>query len=238
MSYDNSTHITDEEWDNYCQALRNEKSNTVTGYEVMYAGKTAGPARDYDSRFNGGMLTGSAIKQAIEDGDITISDFDESRLNTNSYNLRLSDVFKKYAAPNREDGFIDISKGCKTKEIINIHGTDVSRPKKLYLRPGDFVLGSTMETVASDKYIPIITGRSSIGRYSISVHQEAGFGDIGFSGKWTLQLSTLLPVIITPGMEICQVYFITPIGRVDQLYNGKYQNSVGPQESRFYTEHR
>lgn len=235
MSYDNRTNITDEEWDNYCSALRQEKSNDqwFDVESILRVEQSSNVAP-----FAGGMLTGSAIKQAVEDGYITISDFDESRLNTNSYNLRLSDVFKKYAAPNRDDGYIDIFKGCETKEIVKIHGTEVIRPKKLYLRPGDFVLGSTMETVASDKYIPIITGRSSIGRYSISVHQEAGFGDIGFNGKWTLQLSTLLPVIITPGMEICQVYFITPIGRVDRLYNGKYQNSAGPQESRFYTEHR
>lgn len=228
MKFDNGLKkppFRQQDWSEYINELR-EAVDAKSTIDTTYVGRG----------FSAGMLTGNAIKEAVAKGDIYISDFDESRLNANSYNLRLSDTFKKYSSPNQNNGYIDISKGCETQEIVTFNGTDVIRPTKLYLRPGDFVLASTIETVASDKYIPIITGRSSIGRYSISVHQEAGFGDIGFKGAWTLQLSTLLPVIITPGMEICQVYFITPVGKVDRLYDGKYQNSDGPVESKFYAE--
>ena len=42
------------------------------------------------------MLTAHAIKAAIVQGDLSIEPFDESRLNPNSYNLRLGDTLKVY----------------------------------------------------------------------------------------------------------------------------------------------
>lgn len=187
----------------------------------------------------GGILTGDAIVSAYHNGDIVISNFDESRVNPNSYNLRLSNEFKRYMISYKDDEYIDISKGCKTQDIMKVINGELVRPDNLYLKPGEFVLGTTIESIFTDKYIPIITGRSSVGRYSISVHQEAGFGDVGFSGRWTLQISTQLPVMLKAGMDVCQVYFITPHGPINgRLYNGKYQHADGPIESRLYEDYR
>ena len=55
--------------------------------------------------------------------------------------------------------------------------------------------------------VPMIEGRSSIGRLGIYIHVTAGFGDIGFSGYWTLEISVVQPVIIYPFVRIAQIYY-------------------------------
>ena len=94
------------------------------------------------------------------------------------------------------------------------------------------IISQLEETISSDKYISAIDGRSSIGRLGISIHSTAGFGDIGFSGTYTLEISVVQPVIIYPDMLIGQVYFTEPNGDIDFLYSGRYQNQSGAVESR------
>lgn len=172
------------------------------------------------------MLLASEIRKAISDGSIKISDFRESALNPNSYNLRVGNMIKQ-VMPNALNGKLeyidpDIPMVCKTGEISD-RGT--------MLFPGYVYLVPTMETVSTDKYVPIITGRSSYGRLGMSVHREAGFGDIGFSGTWTLQIDVVTPTLLHPYREICQVYFSEVVGEPELLYRGKYQNSNGAVES-------
>ena len=52
-------------------------------------------------------------------------------------------------------------------------------------------------------------GKSSIARLGISVH-DAGFGDIGFAGHWTLELTVAQPVRVYAGIPICQLSFHEP----------------------------
>ena len=99
-------------------------------------------------------------------------------------------------------------------------------------------LAQTMEYTETKKYIPCISGRSSIGRLGINVHITAGFGDIGFGGTWTLELFVINPIYVYPGMEIAQIYFFDPIQDYELgdyiLYNGKYQGQNVPTSSRIY----
>lgn len=168
------------------------------------------------------MLLASEIKKAIANGDITISEFRESALNPNSYNLRTGDVICQVIT-NAKEGNLEYLD--PRVQMSYIRG-DITE-KGCILYPGYIYLIPTMETVSTSKYVPIITGRSSYGRMGVSVHREAGFGDIGFSGKWTLQIDVIKPTLILPYTEICQVYFSEVTGDIDQLYNGKYQNADG-----------
>jgi dCTP deaminase len=103
---------------------------------------------------------------------------------------------------------------------------------------------STVERTFSDKYVPCIEGRSSIGRLGINVHATAGFGDLGFNGKWTLEVSTIYPIRIYAGMRICQVFFHSVLNPVSEsevplkLYSGKYQQQNEPVASKIYLEHQ
>ena len=44
----------------------------------------------------GGMLTGVAIAEAVEKGDIVITPYDQNKINPNSYNLTLDKDIKIY----------------------------------------------------------------------------------------------------------------------------------------------
>ena len=79
----------------------------------------------------------------------------------------------------------------KTKKII-------IPEEGLILEPGKLYLGRTVEYTKTDKFVPMLEGRSSIGRLGLFIHVTAGFGDIGFSGFWTLEIHCIQPVKYTP----------------------------------------
>lgn len=172
----------------------------------------------------GAILTKSKIIEAIERGDIVITDFDMDLCGPNSYDLHTGHDYITYD----RNGVIDPMDPTSYKP--QYHELPLSG---LIVQPGHFVLISSLERIRTNKYIPMITGRSSIGRLGISVHQEAGFGDIGFSGNWTFQITTLYPTVIYPNMRIAQVYFLVPEGNVYDLYHGRYMGSAGATASKF-----
>lgn len=178
-----------------------------------------------------GMLTGNEIINQVKLGNIEISDFDTSRVNPNSYNLRIGDTYSYYDIYSSQ--IVDL----KTKNNIPLV-TEKIPEDGMIITEKDFYLFPTFEIIHTDHFIPMITGRSSIGRLGVSVHQEAGFGDIGFNGRWTLQLSTKIKIQIYPRMPIAQIYFFTPCGDTSYLYQGKYQDAKEAIGSRINQENK
>ena len=84
------------------------------------------------------------------------------------------------------------------------------------MEPGKLYLGRTLEYTKTKKYVPMLEGRSSIGRLGMFVHITAGFGDIGFEGFWTLEIFVVQPLKIYPNVEICQIYFHSIDGDYDE----------------------
>lgn len=171
------------------------------------------------------LLTKSGILEAIANHHIVIEPFNESQLNPNSYDLRLSKHVIRYAP-----GELDAAKKPETfSEEIPAQG--------LLLQPGELYLMSTQEVTSSPMYVPGIEGRSSIGRLGVNVHATAGFGDVGFKGTWTLEVSVVRAVRIYAGMRICQVFF-EDCSRLQEgdLYQGKYNGQTLPRPSGVYKE--
>lgn len=191
----------------------------------------------------GGGLTGEAIRQAIHSGKIFINPYDPKNINPNSYNLRIGNTIATIR-PNRQGIFLEeptnIPKEYNWVEIDLKEKVeyDVSKIPEdgIMLQPDELYLVPTMERIHTDYYEPIITGRSSMGRLGISVHQEAGFGDIGFNGNMTLQLKVTYPTRIYPHFPMAQVYFLTPHGEIKDLYHGKYQGAVDIAGSKAYLD--
>lgn len=228
------------------------------------------------------MLSGLEIKKQIEEGNIVISDFDESRLNPNSYNIRLGNKLKVYKNAvatsdelnkeinKRMEPYMEEIQKIMTKvqsldEEVSIENTkrieeltktkedivnqvlrdyaldpkkdnetvDIKIPEEGYvLIPGTLYLGETVEYTETYGLIPNIDGRSTIGRLGIEVHRTAGFGDNGFKGKWTLEITATHPVVVYSNMEIGQLYYETIDGDTSLMYNGKYQNQEGVQAAK------
>ncbi|MEV6154892.1 dCTP deaminase [Nonomuraea sp. NPDC052129] len=171
------------------------------------------------------ILTGPEIGAAVRDGRVRIDPFDPGQVNPNSYNVRLGDTLLTYTDP-----VIDAHRPNPTRTVTIDSGGHVLRPDELYL-------GHTVERVGSDAFVPLLFGRSSVGRLGLFVEITAPIGDIGFYGQWTLMLSAIRPLRVYSGMRIGQIMFFLSAGPID-LYHGKYQASDGPQPSRLWDDGR
>ena len=156
--------------------------------------------------------------------EIIITPFDEKRINPNSYNLSLADELLVY-----EQDELDMKKPNPTKRIVIPEEGLLLEPNRLYL-------GRTNEFTKTDRYVPMLEGRSSTGRLGLFIHVTAGFGDIGFAGYWTLEIFCVQPVRIYPNVEICQIYYHDIDGEYDLYSSGKYQNNSGIQASLMYKD--
>jgi dCTP deaminase len=170
------------------------------------------------------ILSGREIKRAVENGEIIITPFDESKVNPNSVNLTLSNELMFY----KEDT-LDMKKPNETESLIIPESGILLEPNKLYL-------GRTNEFTATDFYVPMLEGRSSTGRLGLFIHVTAGFGDVGFKGFWTLEMFCIEPIKIYPNVDICQIYYHTIKGAYDLYKSGKYQNNTGIQPSLMYKD--
>jgi dCTP deaminase len=169
------------------------------------------------------ILSGKEILKHIGK-EIIIEPFNEKRINPNSYNLSLANELLIY-----DNGILDMKKpNPATKIIIPEEG--------LLLQPNKLYLGRTNEYTSTDKFVPMLEGRSSIGRLGLFIHITAGFGDIGFSGYWTLEIFCVQPIRIYPNVEICQIYYHDINGEYDLYKSGKYQNNTGIQPSMLYKD--
>lgn len=169
------------------------------------------------------ILSGREIKRQMG-RDIVIEPFDERKINPNSYNLSLHNELLVY-----ENNTLDMKKCNPTKKLI-IPG------EGLLLEPNTLYLGRTIEFTKTLKYVPMLEGRSSTGRLGLFIHVTAGFGDVGFTGYWTLEIFCVQPVRIYPEVEICQIYYHTIDGEYDLYESGKYQNNSGIQPSLMYKD--
>ena len=169
------------------------------------------------------LLSGDEIRKQLDDS-IRIDPFDPERLNPNSYNLSLYNELLTYeevvldtATPNR----------YRRMEIP---------PEGFTLQPGVLYLGRTLESTETHRYVPMIQGRSSLGRIGLFINPGGSVGDVGYCGTWTLEMHCVQPVRIYPGMQICQIFYMQLAGKVTEYCSDKYQNSCDIQPSLIYRE--
>ncbi len=106
----------------------------------------------------------------------------------------------------------------------------------LLLETNKLYLGRTPEYTKTEQFVPMLEGRSSVGRLGLFIHVTAGFGDVGFAGYWTLEMFCIHPIVIYPNVEICQIYYHTIQGEYQKYDSGKYQNNTGVQPSMLYKD--
>ena len=169
------------------------------------------------------ILSGEEIRNQLG-SRIVIDPFEEQQLNPNSYNLTLHDELLVY-----EEVVLDMRNDNRVRRI--------TIPKKgLLLNPNQLYLGRTVERTETHELVPMVEGRSSIGRLGLFVHVTAGFGDVGFQGFWTMEMFAVQPVRIYPGVPICQIFYHEITGDIVEYQSLKYQNNSDIQPSMLYTE--
>ena len=158
------------------------------------------------------ILSGKKIKEKLGN-EIIIEPYNESQLNPNSYNIRLHNQLLVYT-----DHLLDMRTPNNTQQI-EIPETG------LILEPGKLYLGRTVEYTKTTNFVPMIEGRSSVGRLGLFIHITAGFGDVGFNGYWTLEMFCVHPIKIYPNVEIGQIFYHNIDGEFTAYSSNKYQNN-------------
>lgn len=176
------------------------------------------------------ILTGPEIQRQVELGKIQIEPFDPEQVNPASYDLRLGADYLTYAIP--------------FKQPLDAKADNPALPGKIFehgriLMPGWLYLMHTVEVVGTKDFVTVIDGKSSIGRLGIIVHLTAGYGDPGFLGQYTLEVSVVHPVRVYAGMRFCQARFHTVQGELMQ-YEGNYvgETARGPVASKSWRQFR
>jgi dCTP deaminase len=164
------------------------------------------------------ILSGKEIEFQVGLGNITIDPFELGNVNPNSYNYRLGDL---YAAVPQETA----SLGSRPPR----HEIRAIPDEGLILRPHQVYLATTYETIGSNRFVTLLSGRSSVGRLGLFLQLSADLGNLGPAHKWTLELTCVQPVIIYPRMRIGQLSFWVPSGAIAE-YVGPYTHHDTPKE--------
>jgi dCTP deaminase len=169
------------------------------------------------------ILAGQEILARLN-RDIVIEPFDEVQLNPNSYNLSLHDELMVY-----EEVVLDMRVANRVRRLT-------IPPEGLVLSPSQLYLGRTSERTETRNLVPMIEGRSSVGRLGLFVHVTAGFGDVGFCGYWTLEMFAVQPVRIYAGVPICQIFYHEITTPFTEYASDKYQHNHDIQPSLLFKE--
>lgn len=169
------------------------------------------------------ILSGHEIRRQLG-RNIVIEPFSESQLNPNSYNLTLHDELMTY-----EELVLDMRRANRVRRLT-------IPPEGLVLNPNQLYLGRTIERTETHNFVPMIEGRSSVGRLGLFVHVTAGFGDVGFCGFWTLEMFAVQPVRIYAGVSICQIFYHQIAGDFTEYASDKYQHNRDIQPSLLFKE--
>lgn len=175
------------------------------------------------------ILSQSRIQELVDNGEIVIHPYRRECVNPNSYDVHLGEYIGVYV-----DAHLDAKKHNKIQiKKIPLEG--------MMLMPGELYLAVTEEYTESHTVVPTLDGKSSVGRLGIDIHCTAGKGDVGFCGKWTMEIKVVKPVIVYSYMKIGQLTYYQLSGGVEvpQKYNekttSKYNNQSDlPMESMMW----
>lgn len=175
------------------------------------------------------ILSDGDIARAVHDRQLRLDPFDPKMIQPASIDVRLDRQFRVFDGHRYEA----IDPAVAQPDLTRLVQAD-----PFVLHPGEFVLGSTVESVElGDSIAGRVEGKSSLGRLGLLVHSTAGWIDPGFRGTVTLELANVarLPIKLWPGMKIGQLCLFatsSPVVHPYGRYGNRYQNQRGPQPSR------
>lgn len=208
------------------------------------AEKQAEISETYDSAYfeGSGVYSDVEIKEALNCGHIRIYPFEEENLSGTSYDVRLGEYF--YITDRMQNRPVynpydvdDVARYFQAKQAEPHHELCAKRglePFKnippehpvIILNPHERILAHTYEFIGiKPPGTSQMQARSTTGRNGVVVCKDAGWGDPGYRGRWTMEIQNdnnervPLPV----GMRIAQIVFLRS-GKTESNYgnSGKY----------------
>jgi dCTP deaminase len=195
-------------------------------------------------------LSDRKILEELKKGDILIEPFHKENLATSSYDVTLGEFYFREQRPKHLYNIYNIYDKRHTDHVWGTvphkaeKAKDVFRDVKfdfigiepddrvILLEPGETILAHTNEFIGGIKHITtMMKARSSLGRNFIEVCKCAGWGDVGYTNRWTMEITNnsshySIPLVV--GRRIAQIIFFEtgPILEKDYTKAGKYQSST------------
>ncbi len=181
------------------------------------------------------ILNKPAIERALSDGRILFLSNEAPRISTSSIDVRLGDHIYRYKDKSRYTSAGLVHQETlwlgDLKEVEDAFEKGLVPPVGgLHLDPGECVLAHTHEFVGGtdSRIVAMIKDRSTLGRFFLTTHTGAGWGDVGYHNRWTMEIrnSSPRPVVLPPRARVAQIVFMEG-EPVHDLYTkeGAYQRS-------------
>jgi len=184
------------------------------------------------------VLSDNQILKEIQNTNIFIHPFNPKNLSNSSYDVTLglnyyrAQKSPKLFLPWDEESVYEYWGHPQVADLIDTE--ELSEKYKLpkgsgviLLEPGELILAHTQEFIGGlDHITTMMKARSTMGRIGISVCKDAGWGDVGYINRWTMEISNFsqstIPLVV--GMRIAQIVFFYT-GKVMNTYHkkGAYQ---------------
>ncbi|MEI8062076.1 MAG: hypothetical protein WCG97_02150 [bacterium] len=196
-------------------------------------------------------LSDKKILEEMEKGDIVITPFNRDNLATSSYDLTLGEYFFPERPPKHFQHIFNI---YDKEHVEHVWGTEPMKAVKaseafakykfdfkgispddmvIILEPGETILAHSNEFIGGKNHITtMMKARSSMGRSFIEVCKCAGWGDVGYINRWTMEITNnsrkyTIPLVV--GRRIAQLIFFETGPILDKAKNytktGKYNPS-------------
>jgi dCTP deaminase len=195
-------------------------------------------------------LSDRKILEEMKKGDIVIQPFNPKNLATSSYDVTLGEYYFREQKPNYYLNHYNIFNKNHTDYVWGTKALKAKKAKEVFknfssfeyvgitpddqvilLEPGETILAHTQEFIGGRNHITtMMKARSSLGRNFIEICKCAGWGDVGYINRWTMEItnnSRHYAIPLRVGMRIAQLIFFEtgPILNSDYTRTGKYQSS-------------
>lgn len=197
------------------------------------------------------LLSRDEIVRHTKQGTIIIDPYKSENLKTVSYDVSLGEWFWREQHPEGRATVHNMYDEESTKRIWSgPHKAELAKDLRkrasvdlknipdsarvILLDPGETILGHTIEFVGGREVcVAKMYARSSLGRNFIEVCKDAGWGDVGYFNRWTMEItnnSRYFSIPLVVGRRIAQMVFyeVAPLKSQKGGYvaeAGKYQLS-------------
>lgn len=194
-------------------------------------------------------LSGKRIELERNNGNIIIEPFNPKQVCNSSYDVTLGEYFFRPNEDHLENGIYNMnSEKCindtwkleramtlqELKDKISADFTGIKDTDRVILiKPSETLLCHTNEFIgAKVGFTTMMKSRSSFGRNFMESCSCAGWGDVGYVNRWTMEIhnrSHKSSVLLVVGRRIAQIVFLE-VDHYDEnnsmSYAGKYQSNV------------
>lgn len=192
-------------------------------------------------------LSDKKILEHRTHGTIVIEPFIRENLATSSYDVTIGEWYYREKPPFEHMKVFNVYSKRDTERVWGTKPERATTAKEAFknftfafdgiaptdkvilLEPGETILAHTNEFIGGRETVTtMMKARSSLGRNFINVCKCAGWGDVGYVNRWTMEISNasqhyIIPLVV--GRRIAQLVFFEtgPIAGNDYTVRGKYQ---------------